>query len=176
MQLLFHLFGLSRILSLSFANDYFIHRHLQSRQLPGLCLPIVLEYPNLADGQCPDNSLYVVEPGCTCCQGATNGCYTSTDVCSVDASGNSICCPSDPACSEGVGNAATTAPPSSPTTTATQPDAVPTPASSQNTPPSSSTTASDNPGPPTARVSSGASRSRLVELESLVMITLLGLI
>ncbi|KAK0508321.1 hypothetical protein JMJ35_009405 [Cladonia borealis] len=183
MQLLFHLFVLSRILSLSFANDYFIHRHLLSRQSLD-CLPAFLEYPSEPDVQCGGESSYVM-PGCACCPGGTLGCFTATDVCSADAFGNPICCPEDePDCSEEKGSAATTAPPS-PTTaydnpglavTSTQPDPVSTPASSPKAPPSSSTTASDNSGPPAARVSSGASTSRLVELESLVMIILLGLI
>lgn len=78
-----------------------------------------------------------------------------------------------------------TALPPSPTTaydypglavTSTQPDPVPTPASNHKAPPSSSTTASDNLGTAVAIVShKGASTSRLVELEFLVIVILPGL-
>ena len=201
MQLLFHLFVLSRILSLTFANNYFLHLHLLSRQSLD-CLPVFLEYPSESDVQCGGEGSYVM-PGCACCPGGTLGCYTATDICSANAFGSSICCPEgEPDCSEEVASAATTAPLPSPTTaydypslaaTSTQPYQVSTSASSQKAPPSSSTTASDHPGstpassqtaPPSPSTGSagvtvshnGASTSRLVRLESIVMIFLLGLI
>jgi hypothetical protein len=193
MRLLLHLFALSGILSLTLANNHSLHRHLLSRQSED-CLPIFLEYPSDSDVQCGGESTYVM-PVCTCCPGGASGfigCYTATDVCSADASGNSICCPQDePDCGEEGGSAATTAPPSSPTTaydypgsattstqldlgsaaTSTQPDLGSAATSSQNNPGSAATTSA------VATVShNGASTFMLVELKSLVMIILLGLV
>jgi hypothetical protein len=182
MRLLLHLFVLSGILSLTLANNHSLHRHLLSRQSVD-CLPIFLQYPSDTDVQCGGESTYVM-PVCTCCPGGASGfigCYTATDVCSVDALGNSLCCPGDePNCGEEEGSAATTAPPSSSTTaydyqgsaaTSTQPDPGSTPASSQNNPGSATTTSA------VATVShNGASTFMLVELKSLVMIILLGLV
>ena len=150
------------------------------------CLPAFLEYPSEPDVRCPGESSIYVQPGCACCVGATVGCYTATDICSVDAFRNSICCPEDePDCSEGGASAAMTALPPSSTTaydqsglvvTSTQPDPVPTPDSNQKVPPSSSMTTSDNLGTAVAIVShNGASTSRLVELEFLVTVILPGL-
>jgi hypothetical protein len=212
MRLLLHLFVLSGILSLTLANNHSLHRHLLSRQSVD-CLPIFLQYPSDSDVQCGGESTYVM-PVCTCCPGGAIGCYAATDVCSVDALGNSLCCPGDePNCGEEEGSAATTAPPSSSTTaydyqgsaatstqpdpgsaatstqpapgsaatstqpapgsaaTSTQPDPGATPASSQNNPGSAATTSA------VATVShNGASTFILVELKSLVMIILLGLV
>jgi hypothetical protein len=186
MRLLLHLFALSGILSLTLANN---HHHLLSRQSLD-CLPIFLEYPSDSDVQCGGENTYVM-PVCTCCPGGAIGCYTATDVCSADAFGNSVCCPEEePDCGKGGGNAATMVPPSSTTAyrypnstitstqpylgstaTFTQPNPASTPASSQYNPGSAATTSA------VATVShNGASTFMLVELKSLVIIILIGLV
>ena len=181
MRSLLHLFALSEILSLALANNHPLHRHLLSRQSVD-CLPILLQHPSILDVHCGGESTYL-SPSCTCCpRGASGfiGCTTATDVCSTDSYGNAICCPKDqPDCAGGNGSAATTASPSSTTAndypgsaiTSTQPDSGPTSAPSQNNTGSATTTSA------VATVSnSGASTFMLVELKSLVMIMLLGLI
>jgi hypothetical protein len=193
MRSLLHLFALSEILSLTLANNLSLHRHLLSRQAVD-CLPILLQNPTDSDVQCGGDSTYL-SPQCTCCPRGVSGfigCYTATDVCSVDPYGDATCCPKDePDCAAEGGSAATTTSPSPSTTasdypgsatTSTQPDLGSAATSTQLDPDATPTSSQNNTGSAAttsavATVShNGASTFMSVELKSLVMIVLLGLV
>jgi hypothetical protein len=85
------------ISSSTLASDYAFPLHLVSRQSGFECLPVFLLYP---DTWKVCGSGYI-SPDCSCCNGGLIGCLTLTQTCTMDATGEYICCDnSSPNCSQ----------------------------------------------------------------------------